>query len=151
MKSFFSQLAPFLIPLVIVGGIAYMVTKSPKASELAYAPVEYTGSDVATGPQSSGTSVVIESAEIKTPSFISVHESITLAPAQSIGHSGLLPAGSYTDIPVTLSQSMLPGYRYIVLLMADDGDGVFELGVDLPIMNNGTVVRRDIIADAPAQ
>ena len=152
MKSFFSQIAPLLIPLIIVGGLAYLVTRAPQASELAYAPVEYTGSDVIAGPQSSGAYVQIQSAEIKTPSFISIHESITQAPAQSIGYSGLLPAGSYADIPVTLSQTMLPGYRYIVLLMADtNSNGQFDIGVDLPIMSDGAVVRQDVIADALVQ
>lgn len=136
---------PLVIPFVIVGGLVLLLTKAPAAPELAYIPVEYTGSQVITEGQPAGAQAIISSVTAKTASFITVHESLSGAPAQIIGNSALLPVGEYTNIAIPLTQDTLPGYRYIVLMMADDGDGVYEPGIDLPVMSEGQVIKRDFV------
>lgn len=136
---------PLVIPFVIVGGLVLLLTKAPAAPELTYVPKEYTGSEVMVQGQPSGAQAIISTVSAKTASFITVHESLSGAPAQIIGQSALLPVGDYSNVAIRLTQETLPGYRYIVLLMADDGDGVYEPGIDVPVMSEGQVIKRDFV------
>lgn len=136
---------PLLAPMIIVGGLVALALWAPKAPELAYAPVEHTGSDIVVESQPSGTLAVIASSHVKAGGFITVHESMSGAPAEIIGYSSLLPPGEHTDVLVRLNRDMLPGYRYIVLMMEDDGDGIYEPGIDRPVMSEGVVIKRDFV------
>lgn len=147
MKITFKDALPVLLPVLIIGGLAYGALFAPKAPELGYAPVEFTGSDIVVLAQPNDTQAVMSKVVAKTPSFVTVHESMSGAPAEIIGTSAILPVGEYQNIAVPLNRETLPGYRYIVLLMADtNANGVFDAGVDLPIMSEGAVIKRDFIA-----
>ena len=147
MKIKTKDILPALVPLCIVGLLLYFMVLASKASELAYAPVEYTGSELVVRGQPSGNQVFVGPIVTKTTSFVTVHESLSGAPAQIIGVSAPLPPGEYDSIRIPLEHETLPGYRYIILLMADNGNGVFDAGVDEPVMSDGVVLKRDFVID----
>jgi len=131
--------------LVIVLGIIILVGAfflfAPKAPEVSYKPVEATGSDlVVLAPAKDQTDFVRVSATIIKPGFIVIHKAIGEAPGPVVSSSSYLTAGTYIDYEV---QTTLSGEdNYFALLFADDGDGVYEAGVDLPVMSNGVVIKR---------
>lgn len=147
MKITAKDLIPVFIPVLVIGGLLALVLFSPKAPEIAYAPVEHTGSALSAPSQPWGDVARIAGVETKVNSFITVHESISGAPAQIIGTSSLLPPDTYDSIVIPLTQQTLPGYRYIVLMMEDDGNGIYEPGVDVPIKSNDVIVRAEFVTD----
>ena len=142
------------IGVVIVGailaGIGLFFAFAPKAPEVAYAPVEVTGSSVAVttpsatdsseGVAGGGTEVRL-SAEIKRPGFVTIHQAIGEAPGPVVGQSALLSPGNHADLIIKTTEPMLSQGGYFALLFVDDGDGVSESGVDLPVMSNGQVIK----------
>ncbi len=114
---------------------------APQAPEITYKPVEVTGSDlVVIAPAKDQKDFVKVSATLVKPGFVVIHQAIGEAPGPIISSSPYLKAGTYIDyqIPTTLSAEN----DYFALLFADDGDGVYEAGVDLPVMSNGAVIKR---------
>jgi hypothetical protein len=124
----------------------YVFFSLESAPELAYRPVDVGGGAIIVENQFDMNKVILD-AEIAVSGFISIHESMSGAPAANIGVSRLLEPGDYEGLEIALRQPMIPGYRYIALLIVDNGNGVFELGIDLPVMVEGAVVRPDFIAE----
>lgn len=134
-----------VFPVAFLVFVIYVMFFAPKASEISYAPVDVGGGSITVQNQDDLNKVVL-GAEFVAPGFVSIHESMSGAPAQVIGHTSLMDVGNYESIEILLDQMMLPGYRYITLMTVDDGDGVFEPGIDLPVKVNGQVIRPDFIA-----
>ncbi len=126
-----------LVILVIIGAIVFL---RPKPEVFVYAPVEITGSTLTADDQPSDDSVQVD-AEVKQAGFVTVHEAMGDAPGPVVGQSALLQPGSYPDLAVNMSGSLTTPGGYFVLLFTDDGDGIYEPGVDLPVKSNGTVVK----------
>lgn len=133
------------IGLVIVGGmltaIGLFLLLAKQVPQVTYAPVEITGTSVS-ATAVAGEPTVHLSAEVKQPSFIAIHQALGDAPGPVIGHSPLIAVGTHENLTVETTEALQTGTDYFVLMFADDGDGVFEAGVDLPIMSGGQVVKQ---------
>lgn len=55
---------------------------------------------------SDGTSIVVASVTLPSPGFIAVHGNLDGGPGPVVGHSELLPAGTSTDVVVTLDEPL---------------------------------------------
>lgn len=132
-----------VIVVTILIGIGLFFAYAPKAPVIVYAPVEVTGSSVVIGAETNERSVQV-SAEIKQPGFVTVHEAIGEAPGPVIGQSPLLTVGSHSNLIVDTTVGLQPTYDYFVLLFVDDGDGVYESGIDLPVMSDGQVIKQKV-------
>lgn len=73
-------------------------TTAPEATGPATSPAEVSFEE----QESDGTEIVIASVTLPSPGFIAVHGNDGGAPGPVIGHSDLLPAGTSTDVTVTL-------------------------------------------------
>ncbi|MEX0945785.1 MAG: hypothetical protein WD064_00280, partial [Acidimicrobiia bacterium] len=68
----------------------------------AAAPATSPSDIVAEDQRSDGTTVTVASVTLPSPGFIAIHGNADGAPGPVIGHSELLPAGTSTDVVVTL-------------------------------------------------
>lgn len=129
-----------LISLVIMlGGAAALFVFAPERSEIAFQPVEVAGSAlVLVDTQDAG---VVVDAVLGTPGFITLHETIGDAPSTIVVSSPLLETGIHSALTLQPAGGLSPDMGYVMLMAADDGDGVYEPGVDRPVMVNGEVIR----------
>ncbi len=127
--------------IVVLGGIAVLFALAPKRSEIAFAPIEVAGSAlVLDDAQESGVVVdVVMGVEID--GFITLHKAVTTAPGPLVASSDFLDEGIYSELFLEVPGGLDPQETYIMLMVADDGDGVYEPGVDRPVMVNGEVIR----------
>lgn len=130
--------------VVLLCGIAAFIALAPRAEVQVYAPVEVTGSSLVVSEQQTGENTVKVSAELKRAGFIAVHQAMGEAPGPIVGQSPLLSVGNYADLVVATTEMLRPTEDYFVLLFVDDGDGVYELGVDLPVMSEGKVIKQKL-------
>jgi hypothetical protein len=127
----------------VIVGLGLLVAFAPQAEPFVYRPVEITGSSILALPARS-PEVALVGAEVKQAGFVTVNISHGNAPGPNVGESQLLEPGSYPNLEVHLHEPMNGVDNYFVLLFVDDGDGVYEPGVDLPVMSDGKVVEQII-------
>jgi hypothetical protein len=132
-----------VIVVVLLGGVAAFLAWAPDAPISVYAPVEVTGSSVTVGAQAGEESVRV-SAEVKRNSFVTVHKAIGDAPGPIVGASALLTPGTHAPLTIELNEPLVPLDAYFILMFLDDGDGVYESGIDLPIMSEGQVIKEKL-------
>ncbi len=123
---------------LMLGGLAAFFMFAPDAPEVSFAPLEVSGSSL-TIEEAQGSMVQID-ASIQKEGFITIHEAMGVAPGKIIGVSDLLKPDAYTNYVVS-SEHLESGVNYFALLIVDDGDGVYEPGIDRPVMVNGEVVK----------
>ncbi len=142
----------FWILTLLVGLAAFgaIIFYSPDAPELAYHTVDVGGGSIEIGDQNQLNYITLN-AELAAPGFITIHKTISDAPAEIIGISDYLNVGFYDDLIIPVSEEMLPGYKYAALLHVDDGDQVFVAELDMPVETNGEVVRPYFIAVPEAE
>ena len=128
-----------LLIAIIAIGLFFVFAKS--APELAYGPVEITGSAITASAKVNGEIDV--TATLMQPGFVTIHQSIGSAPGPIIGESGYLMAGVDVDTTIILSELMTPGLTYIALLHVDNGDETFVVIDDMPVTSEGKSVRAD--------
>lgn len=129
--------------LVLLLGL-YFAFSEP-VSEISYHPIDVGGGAITVEDQNQ-LDVVYVSAELVAPGFITIHESMSGAPAAIIGTSEYLETGRYEELEIQLETEMMPGFRYITLLHADNGDTIYVTNDDLPVMVDEVVVRPDFVA-----
>lgn len=139
MKQFVGTLISLF--LLILLGLLFLL--APKETP-PYAPVDVGGGAIIVGDQPF-IDIVILDAELITPGFITVHKAIGDAPGAVIGESKYLETGVYANMQIVLLEMMIPGETYITLLHTDDGDQVFDIQRDLPVMVDGQVVRPSFV------
>ncbi|MBU1126108.1 MAG: hypothetical protein ABH826_01795 [Patescibacteria group bacterium] len=139
-----------LILLVALGLFGALLFSSPDAPELGYYPVDVGGGSITIEDQNQLQFVDFD-AELVAPGFITIHKTITEAPAEIIGVTEYLEPGVYQGLKVFLNEEMAPGYKYAAILHVDDGDGVFVVDLDFPVMTNGEVVRPYFLAIPEAE
>lgn len=89
---------------------------------------------VAEQPPSNIVSVAI--VRLEKPGFVAVHEDVNEAPGEILGASALIaPGETKTPLSLTLSRSTLDGETIYVMLHFDDGDGIFDVTEDKPIID----------------
>lgn len=140
-----NQVVLLIVSIFLLIIFGYFLFGAEEADELAYRPIDVGGGAIMVENQVDMNRVVLD-VEVVEPGFVSIHESMSGAPARLIGNSGLLEPGFHEGVEIILNTPMIPGFRYITLLTVDNGNGVFELGVDLPVMVDGEVVRPDFVA-----
>ena len=118
---------------------------SEPVPEITYRPVELEGGSI-TVEDHDVVDVVTLDAELVEPGWITIHFSMSGAPAEVVGTSDYLEAGTYEAMTIVLDEDMTPGWRYIALLHVDNGDQIFDIEDDLPVSVDGEVVRPDFVA-----
>lgn len=85
-------------------------------------------SDIVAEDQSSdGTTLTVASVTLPSPGFIAIHGNTDGAPGPVIGNSDLLPAGTSTDVVVTLDQPLTSTDMVFPMVHIDiNGNGVYE-------------------------
>lgn len=133
--------AGLIAVLVVIGGLAAFFVWAPSQDSRAiYTPVNYDGSQV-TVLSSTGNEFRADVMQ-KTSGFITIHEAIGEAPGPLIGVSDLLAAdGALQTVNIKTTKELEDGVAYFSLMIEDDGDGVFEPGVDRPISSTGEVIK----------
>jgi hypothetical protein len=126
--------------VIIMAFGLYLLAFEP-AAEVGYRPLEVEEAELIIPNQLGLNAVEVERASIPVPGFISIHESLSGAPAAPIASSQLLAPGVYEDIIIDIESGLNPQLGNVALLLADDGDGVYEPGIDLPLSVSGEVVR----------
>ncbi len=135
MKKDFLGLGAVIIILAIIG-LFFMI--APDASP-DFGPVEVDIGLIEVDDQYDLNQVYLY-VENSEPGFVTIHESMDIAPGETIGISEYFYDGSY-DYTIDLTSTMIPGDTYIAILHVDDGDEVFNMDDDMAAMVNGEVVR----------
>ncbi|MFA6131193.1 MAG: hypothetical protein WC730_02955 [Patescibacteria group bacterium] len=131
--------------LLTLGGLFFYFNYAPPADdELDYHPVDVGGGSLTIADQDQ-TNLVVFGATLAAPGFVTIHESMSGAPAAVIGTSEYLPAGTHEMVVISLDEFMTPGYSYIALLHADNGDEAFVMEEDFPVIVDGTVVKTSFV------
>ncbi|MDP2631914.1 MAG: hypothetical protein Q8P30_04090 [Candidatus Uhrbacteria bacterium] len=143
-----------LAVVAVVAALGSYFMFAPEAPQLDYVPIDVGGGSITVEDQDQIDFVML-STELVAPGFITIHETLATggagAPAAIVGTSDYLDIGVYENLKINLTEEMLPGYRYIALLHADNGDGIFVVNDDLPVEVDGTVVRPDFLAIPEAE
>ncbi|MFA6522472.1 MAG: hypothetical protein WCT24_02710 [Patescibacteria group bacterium] len=134
------------VMLLVLGGLYCFFQFAPVADdELAYHPVDVGGGSITIVDQNQ-TDLVTFSTTLVAPGFVTIHETMSDAPAAVIGTSGYLETGEHQNVIISLDTPMSSGYKYVALLHADNGDQQFVMEEDLPVMVNGEVIRPSFVA-----
>lgn len=145
------DVATTMTVIAVLGVLGVLVFLAPEASEervAVYAPVDIPGTVMtASAP---ALYRVDAWTTLHQPGFVTIHKSMGGAPGELIGQSPYLDTTTVIS-SIALNPLLTPGGDYIALLFVDDGDGVFELGVDLPVTNDGQPVRADFTAPEESQ
>ena len=76
---------------------------------------------------SDGTTITVASVTLPAPGFIAVHANADGGPGPVIGHSDLLPAGTSTDVVITLDQPLTATDMVFPMVHIDmNGNGEYE-------------------------
>ena len=141
-----SDVFGLLALVVCLGAILFFVLAAPEREPQIYAPVEVAGSALVLQPsQEAGASHVAVDSTLAKSGFVTVHRAFGDAPADVLGVSEFLTPGNYSDLLIPLSTPTEAGSSYFVLMFLDDGDGVYEPRVDLPVMTDGKVIKEKLI------
>lgn len=132
---------PYLVGVVVLatacGGDTAAVTQPVAPTTAPPATAETTTSpgpamapaDIVFEAQSSdGRAITVASVTLPAPGFIAVHGDLDGAPGPVIGHSGLLPEGTSTDVVVTLDEPLTATGLVFPMVHVDvdeDGDYLF--------------------------
>lgn len=125
--------------VVMLGGLAALFAFAPERSEVAFQPIEVEGSALVL--IEAGEPGVIVDAVLGKAGFITLHDTIGDAPSTILASSDLLEEGIHSALILSVSGGLNLEGSYVMLMVADDGDGVYEPGVDRPVMVNGEVIR----------
>ncbi len=123
----------------MLGGLAALFAFAPERSEVAFQPIEVEGSALVL--IEAGEPGVVIDAVLGKPGFITLHDTIGDAPSTILASSVLLEEGIHSALTLSVPGGLDPEGSYVMLMVADDGDGAYEPGVDRPVMVNGEVIR----------
>jgi uncharacterized Zn-binding protein involved in type VI secretion len=84
--------------------------------------------------------IIVPAASLPVDGYLVVHEGDASAFGAVLGSSALLPAGSYTSVPVPLNRAIADGeYLWPMLHSEDNGNGVYDdAATDKPIADAST-------------
>ena len=139
-----------IVIILSLGLLGFLLFYTPDVPELGYRPVDVGGGSITIEDQDQLDFVVFDTSLAKS-GFVTIHRTISDAPAEIIGVTNYLEKGDYEDLRVDLDGEMLPGYRYAALLHVDNGDGEYFIDDDLPVMTDGEVVRPYFLAIPEAE
>ena len=84
--------------------------------------------------QAAGNEVLVERVSMHDTGWIVVHEVINGHISNALGATRR-DAGEHTDVTVSLLRNTEPSGSYVVVLYSDNGNGTFEISLDLPIVD----------------
>jgi predicted ribosomally synthesized peptide with SipW-like signal peptide len=91
--------------------------------------------------ESDGSSVVVDSVTLPEGGYVVIHESDGGAPGPVLGNSSYLPAGTSSDVTVTLDSPISGSQELIAMAHKDDGDQQYEFpNADGPYTKDGSAV-----------
>ena len=134
-------------------------TKAPTTSSAPEGPARGPSTIEAGDQDGDGTTIVVATVELPAPGFIAVHADADGSPGPVIGHSDLLPAGTSTDVVVTLDTPLDGSATVWPMVHIDmDGDGVYTFvppdnAIDLPGLTAGgdVAVTKMMVTVPPAR
>jgi hypothetical protein len=132
----------FILILGMLGVVA-LFAFAPRTLEVVFAPVEVEGSALVL-VEVEKTDVVVDVA-MGVPGFVTLHQLIGDAPGPLAATSELLDEGIHSALVLPVVGGLEAGVDYVFLMAADDGDGVYEPGVDRPVMVDGQVIRVPVL------
>lgn len=140
-----------VLVLGMLGGLAALFVFAPERSEIAFAPLEVPGSALVL-VEASEPGVIVDTV-MGNSGFITIHKFVGAAPGPFVGVSDLLEEGVHQAFAVSVSGGLSAMNDYVMLMIADDGDRVYEPGVDRPVMVDGQVIRVPVslVSDELAQ
>lgn len=136
-----------IIGLVVIGGVFLgfgwlMFASGGSSPEVEYLPVDMEKGSIEVVSQAEDGGAVTLKVDLAAGGYVTIHESMSNAPAAIIGTSSYLEPGAQ-EVTISVDPAFNPGFKYITLLRVDDGDATFEPLKDLPVRVNGAVVRPD--------
>jgi hypothetical protein len=87
--------------------------------------------------------VLIQSVSVRTPGYVAILENNGGVPGKIIGISALFAPGTYKNASVIAP--LKPGVSYFAVLLADDGNGLFDAKTDTTYIKNAS--GKDIIKE----
>ncbi len=138
------QYLEFIVVLVAIGLLGAYFLFSKEASDLAYYQVPLESGSIVIGELPEEGGAVKLTVAIPKNGFVTIHESLSGAPAEIIGTSALIIAGE-TETTIPLTTPMTPGVSYLALLHVDNGDGLFVVEDDMPVKVNEEVVMEKFV------
>jgi len=84
--------------------------------------------------QAAGDSVLVEEVSLEQSGWIVIHELIEGNMANALG-AVRRDAGMHSDVIVPLLRATETGKSYAVVLYADNGNGVFDINADVPVVD----------------
>lgn len=137
------------IVLAVIIIIAVFFLLAPSAPQVSYRPVEEMGSALTVvEPDIKHLGEIHVDAVLKVPGFITFHEAVGDAPGGLVGTSEYLQPGEYKDLVIKLARPLEADNQYFALMFKDGGNKKYDLGVDLPVMSDGTVIKVHISTSA---
>jgi plastocyanin len=102
-------------------------TEAPTTTAAEAAPAMGPTEVVFEAQSSDGSSIVVVSVTLPSPGFIAVHGDGGGSPGPVIGHSGLLPEGTSTDVEITLDEPLAAtGLVFPMAHIDVNGNGEYE-------------------------
>lgn len=102
-------------------------------TEVVTAPARGPSEISADAQESDGSSIVVASVTLPSQGFIAVHADMDGHPGPVIGHSDLLPAGTSTNVTVTLDEPLTASATLWPMVHIDmNSDGVYDF--DPPVL-----------------
>ena len=126
------------LPASTADGAIAVVGAEVTIEDVSAAPAMSPAEVVFEAQTSDGTSIVVASITLPSPGFIAVHGNADGGPGPVVGHSELLPAGTSTDVVVTLDEPLAATDLLFPMAHIDvDEDGLYDfmppdIAVDLP-------------------
>ena len=103
------------------------------------------------GKKEPGNSVSVDVAVLEEGGFIVIYENTAEPTGEVLGVSTYLPAGEYTNVPITLSRQVQDGESFDAMLHKDNGDHVFNIATDEPLRGeNGNSVHAQVVIQSIA-
>lgn len=129
-----------LIAMFLFG--LFVVAPKLAGQKVSYVPVVREGSALAVVADKIATDHVAFKVTALKPSFVTINIYMGGAAGSPLGSSSLIAPGADVEAVAVPSAGVLgPETIYIALLMEDDGDGIYEPGVDLPVKSGGETVK----------
>jgi len=137
--------------IIMLAVLGFILFKSPRTDvQTGFAPVEIKGSSILVNDQDQINEVKMN-ATLKKPGFITIHRTMSDAPAEIIGTSQYLKPDEYSGLVIPVDADMLPGFRYVALLHVDNGDKRYTILDDYPVKSDDVIVKDYFIAIPDAE
>ena len=138
----------WVVGLLVVLGLGYYLIKgrtpAPTTTEVATeetATVPGEKNLVLVSDYTAGKTATVARVVLEKPGYVMIHEDASGKPGAIIGTSAFLPAGESSDVAVNLKRASNDGEVLYAMLHTDDGDGKFNVTVDVPLTDSsGNVV-----------